>query len=97
MKTPKKWAGIRRRVSRSARATPRGPRNSEVTASPRPIRPTAVYSDRFIAAKTRARDSTGHHSGQVNRRTWGRPTIHSRTPATHAAVALASDLYRRQQ
>jgi hypothetical protein len=47
----------------------------------------AVYSDRFMVAKTRASDSTGHHCGQVNRRTWGRPTTHSSTPATHWRTA----------
>jgi hypothetical protein len=40
-----------------------------------------------MVAKTRASDSTGHHCGQVNPRTWGRPTASSTTPATHWRTA----------
>ena len=70
-----------------ASATASGPRNSSVTASPRPIRSIAVYSDRFMVANTSASDSTGHHCRQVNERSRGRPTASSATPATHCRTA----------
>jgi hypothetical protein len=47
----------------------------------------AVYSDRFMVAKTRASDSTGHHCAQVKPRTRGRPTAQSSAPATHCRTA----------
>ena len=39
-------------VRAPTRATDRGPTNSRVTASPRPTRSMAVYSETFIAANT---------------------------------------------
>ena len=70
-----------------ARATASGPRNSKVTASPRPMRSIAVYSDTFMAANTAASPSTGHHCCRVNARSCGLPTASSTTPATHWRTA----------
>jgi hypothetical protein len=58
-----------------------------VTASPSPIRSIAVYSDRFIVAKTTPRTSTGHHCDQVNERTRGRPAANKAAAATHCRTA----------
>ena len=54
-------------VRAPTRATDRGPTNSRVTASPRPTRSMAVYSETFITANTTARPITGTHSPPAER------------------------------
>jgi hypothetical protein len=75
------------RVREPASATPSGPRNSSVTASASPIRSIAVYSDTFMAAKTKPSSSVGHHCAQVNRRNGGRATGSSTAAATTCRTA----------
>src|SRR6202042_616043 len=60
---------------------------SRVTARPSPIRSTAVYRDRFMVAKIRARATTGPHCRRVNARNLGRTELSSTAPATHWRTA----------
>src|SRR5215470_7344693 len=71
----------------ASRATVSGPRNSRVTARPRPILATAAYSDRFIVAKINASARTGRHCPRVNEANLGRAAASRRTPAAHWRTA----------
>lgn len=64
-----------------------GPRNSRVTASPRPMRSMALYRDRFIVPNTTASSRTGHHCRQVKARSRGRPTANRTSAATYWRTA----------
>jgi len=68
-------------------ATASGPRNSKVTARPRPSRSIAQYSERFIVPYTAASSRTGHHCAQLNERNRGRPAASSTIPAIHCRTA----------
>ncbi len=72
-----------RRVRDPTNATANGPRNSNVTARPNPIRSTAVYRPRFIVANTTPSSSVGHHCPHPNRSGFGRATGNSTSAATH--------------
>jgi hypothetical protein len=75
------------RLREVARATLSGPRNSSVTARPRPSRATAVYRDKFMVPKMTASASTGRHCGQPNERQRGRPAARSAIAAIHWRTA----------